>query len=168
MNSKTLVLCSTLLTALWVLLSAGISSDAKNVSYGYSPGDRFRGIKVEMNDEGNDHVYGASASIMHFWSIHNAKSRLMNAYLSQKCRATASEYVSICIDGDETTMKQCLLLDGINFDATTNAIYLQMNDYRTQKNEYGLANEPKTFVLGDGGVIQKVYTADEAWSQYVL
>lgn len=159
MNSRTFARGSFFLGIICVLFFAGTSFNTTLKVQGYNPGDVFKELKVE---NGSREFTNYTPSIVHFWSINDAKSRLANALLDQRFSHSDVEFYSVCIDGSSNEMSQCLNLDGIDLN-NSSSHFLQMNDYRALKKDYGLNKTTKTFLLSRDGTIEKVYSRDEAW-----
>ncbi|KGN67424.1 hypothetical protein [Porphyromonas sp. COT-108 OH1349] len=164
MNSKTFALATVFLILLSVLLTASVGKGERAI-YGYNPGDMLQRIKVEgeivpvsVGDE--------DSSIVHFWSIEDAKSRLTNALLNERCKGSDVNFISICIDGSLRDMEQCLALDGIDPQGSFNK-YLRLNDYRTLARDFEVRKgQTKTFLVSASGIIEEVFSNEDAWKTY--
>ncbi|MDO4790095.1 MAG: hypothetical protein Q3998_03915 [Porphyromonas sp.] len=167
MNSKTFALATVFLILLSILFTAS-AGKGERVVYGYNPGDMLQRIKVEgetvaLSSESAD---GESSSVVHFWSVEDAKSRLTNALLSKRFKGLDVNFVSICIDGSLRDMEQCLALDGIDTENSSNK-YLQLNDYRTLSRDFEVKKgRTKTFLVSASGIIEEVFSNEEAWKAY--
>ena len=132
-------------------LSSAISTD-KSLTIGK---DAPEIETINGSNVGNDANNREKTRLISFWSPKKPMSRIINRELSRQYgenREENIEFISICIDSDESLMNEVMKIDGINAEA--NYSYSQISP-RVFK-DYDVIDNPKAFKISPEGKISEI------------
>ena len=104
--------------------------------------------------------------LINFWSPKNPASRISNVEFNRFVKENENsdiEFISICIDKDESLMKEVMKVDGIQ--GTENISFSQLSS-RVLK-DYDVENSPKSLLISPDGKILKFSPSVSVLGQYL-
>ncbi|MCH5222864.1 MAG: redoxin domain-containing protein [Muribaculaceae bacterium] len=130
---------------LTAFLSSYISTDNKLQEGSTAPTiERISGEKIEMKD--------GKEKLISFWSPKDAESRISNRKFSDLYKESDVEFITICIDSDESLAREVLKCDGI---ASQQQIAYSEVSERVFK-DYGVSENPGAFLINGEGKIKRI------------
>lgn len=141
-------------------ISLGIMVSGKSLTdrpdTGFVPGERVPSLVVDGVDV-QRMGEPASTKVM-IWSIKDAKSRLINAWMSRRIKG--ERYLSVCMDADSDEADQYARLDNVS----PQAVILSIHDMPSRWQEEMLESDPKLFTLSHG-LVQSVVKMENLWTE---
>ena len=123
---------------------------------GYNPGEKMPSIKVDDIDLQD--ISAEDATLVVLWSKRDAKSRMVNSWLSSNSQD--SRVVSICVDADTEEARLYADIDGVSQDITVKG----MSQSERLVEALGMTKGLKSLVVKNG-VIVEVNMVAMAWDQ---
>ena len=108
---------------------------------------------IEKTTGGNINLKGEKETVISFWSPKDPLSRINNKNNSEKYSDGSVEYISVCIDSDDSLAHEVLHYDGTELNGN-HLLYSDVNS-RVFK-DYGVENAPKTFHINPQGKITRI------------
>ena len=137
---------------LWVILVSGKVIEQVPELNG-AAGERIPSIQVN----GVDLQQYPKVQLL-LWSRKDAKSRMVNVWLSQKQQD--APFISVCIDADTETAKRYAAVDGV--ETTTHVVGIDASkdlaNWLSTKKQLGA-------ILFENGIIKEPCSAEKLWSQ---
>lgn len=157
MRSKTFVLgmLSMMFVAFATLFISAADTSA-NPGVGYNPGEKMPSIKVDDIDLQD--ISADDATLVVLWSKRDAKSRMVNSWLSSSSQDR--KVVSICVDADTEEARLYADIDGVSEDVTVKG----GNQSEELIKALGMTKGLKSLVV-ENGVIVETNTVAMAWDQ---
>ena len=95
---------------------------------------------------------GGKEKVISFWSPKDPLSRIHNKQYSEKYEAEGVEYISVCIDTDDSLAKEVLRYDG----TAAHGLHLVYSDVKDRVfKDYGVEETPATFIVDSLGKIKE-------------